>query len=123
MTAAGRSTGTKSSAFINAIQTNTVSASGAIKRRSPGMIALDCPSTISTAFQLRPENGTGRRWMRGAQRNKTVKAQLRPSEPTRTGYPDSILKNQPLRSGIGWRNSADDARYTLKGSAFQCQQS
>jgi hypothetical protein len=43
-----RSSGSRSIAFMKKIQTNTVSASGAMKLRSPCTIDLDCDSTIST---------------------------------------------------------------------------
>ena len=44
------STGRKSSEFIRATQTNTVSASGAMKLRSPWTMAFDWFSTISTSI-------------------------------------------------------------------------
>src|SRR5450830_1410480 len=45
-----RSTGRKSSEFIRATQMNTVSASGAMKLRSPCTMAFDWSSTISTTI-------------------------------------------------------------------------
>src|SRR5471032_73360 len=52
ITRVGRSTGIKSSAFMSATHTNTVRASGAMKRRLPWTIDFDWSSTISTSISI-----------------------------------------------------------------------